>query len=81
MKKWSILNDVVKYIQYNQYTTGHYELDVQAPEEMYGTKMYRKLHDSKREIKEISFNSNTKSLKQDYLDIFEGLTSNIMYIT
>ena len=70
--KWSILSDVVKYVQYNQCCMGHYELEVKALEERYSTK---KLQNSEREIKEISFDSNAKILKQVYLDIFEGITS------
>ena len=41
--------------------------------------MYERLQDSEREIKELSFDSNTQSLKQDYLDTFEGLKSDIIY--
>ena len=39
--------------------------------------MYKKLQDSEREIKEICVDSNTESLTQDYLDIFEGVKSNV----
>ena len=42
MEKWSIHSHVVKYLQYNQYPIGHYELEVKVPEETYGTKMYKK---------------------------------------
>ena len=56
-----------------------FELELKAPEERYGTKMYEKLQDSEREIKDRSFDSNTKSLKQDNLDIFEGMKSHVMY--
>ena len=41
--------------------------------------MYKKLQDSEREMKEISFDSKAESLKQDYLDIFEGVRSDVMY--
>ena len=60
---------------YNQYPIGHYELEVKAPGEGYGTKMYKMLQDSEREIKEIGFDSNDESLKQEYPDIFEGVKS------
>ena len=53
-------SDVVKCMQWNQYHIGHFELEYKAPEEMYGTKMYEKLQDSEREIKEISFHSRLK---------------------
>ena len=35
MEKWSILSDVVKYVQYNKYPIGHYESEVKAPEEIW----------------------------------------------
>ena len=49
-----------------------------VPEERYGTKMSTKLQNGEREIKEISFDSNTKCLEQDYLDIFEGIISDVI---
>ena len=49
LEKWSILRDVVKYVQYNQYPIDHYESEVKAQEGRYGTKMYKKLWDSERE--------------------------------
>ena len=39
-------------MQYNQYPISHYEVEDKAPKERYGTKMYKKLHDSEREIKD-----------------------------
>ena len=47
MEKWSILSDEVKYVQYNQYPFGLYELEAKASEERYGTNMYKKLQDGK----------------------------------
>ena len=41
--------------------------------------MHKKLQDNKRETKEISFYSNSEHLKQDYLDMFEGFKSDVMY--
>ena len=43
--------------------------------------MYKMLQYSGREIKEISFDSNTEHLKQDYLDIFEDIKSDAIYTT
>ena len=39
MEKWSVLSNVVKFVQYSQYTIGHYELDIKALEERYGIKI------------------------------------------
>ena len=69
MERWSILTDIVKYIQYNQHLIGHYRLEIKASEERYHTKMYKRLQDGEREVMEISCDSNFEILKKDYLDI------------
>ena len=65
MEKWSILSDVVKYVQYDQYTIGLYKLRVQVPEDRYEMEMYRRLQKSKIEVKEVRFNSNLTSLSRN----------------
>ena len=47
MEKWSILSDVVKYVQFYLYPIGHYALEVKLPEERYDTKMHKKLQGGK----------------------------------
>ena len=42
MEKWSIFSDIFKYVQYNQYPIGHFKLEVKAPDDRYGTKIYKK---------------------------------------
>ena len=63
MEEWSVLSDIFKYVQYNQQPTSHCSLEVKPPEERYGTKMYTKLQDGEREVKEISFDLNSERLK------------------
>ena len=53
MEQWSKLSVVVENVQYSQYHIGHYALEVTVPEVRYGTKMYKKLQDSEKEIKAI----------------------------
>ena len=79
MVTWSVLSDVVKYVQYNQYTIGHYKLDVKTTEERYGTRMHKRLQNSEREIMKVNYDSNVESLKQEFLDIFKGVKSDVMY--
>ena len=38
MYRWSILSDIIKYVQHDQHSIGHYGLEVKAPAERYGTK-------------------------------------------
>ena len=50
LEKWSILSNVEKYVQSNQYPISFYKLEVKAPEEGHGSKMYK----SYRIVKDIS---------------------------
>ena len=67
-------------MQYNQYPIRHYETEVKALKESYGIKMYKMLQNGESEIKKVSFDSNTASLKQDCIHIFEGFKSDVMYV-
>ena len=78
-ERWSELYDIVQYLQYNQHPIGHYGLEVKASEDRYDTKMYKKLQNGERQVKEISLDPNSLRLKQDYLDIFEGVRSDVIY--
>ena len=60
-----------------KYPIGHYGLEVQAPKERYWTKVYKRLQDNEREVKGMSFTSHVESLKQECLDIFKGVESDI----
>ena len=41
--------------------------------------MYKKLEDGETEVKEIIVDQNSERLKQDYLYIFEGVKSDVIY--
>ena len=75
-EKWSMLSDIIKYVQYNQYPI---VLEVKGQEVRNDTKKDKKLQNGEREMKEISFDSYIESLKQDYLDILQSVKSDIMY--
>ena len=52
----------MKCVQYDQYPIVDYNLGVKAPEDRYETKMYKRLQESEREVKEVRFHSNIDSL-------------------
>ena len=56
-----------------------YGLEVKVPEERHHTKMYKKLQDEERVVKEIHFICNSGRLKQDFLDTFKGVKSDVLY--
>ena len=74
-----ILNDVVKYVQFDQYPIGHYELGIKAPEDRYGRKIVEGYMQVKERFRISAENSNVISLKWEYLDIFEGVKSDGTY--
>ena len=78
-ERWSILSDVVKYVDYNEHPIDHYRLEVKVPEEKYGIKMYKSLQDGQQEVKEIGFDPYSERFKQNYLAVLGKVKSDIMY--
>ena len=74
IEHWPIVSTDTRYVQYD-----HKALDVKAPEDRCGTKIYKKLQVNKRDVKEIDFDSARERLRKDNLDVFEGVKSQIMY--
>ena len=64
IEQWSILHDAVKDVQYTKHPLGHFQLEVKAPEERHGTKMYYRLQAGKSEVKEVSFDPNSKRINK-----------------
>ena len=79
IETWSILSDRAKYVKYDQYPIEHYELRVKAPEAKYDPMIYRRIHESEREVREMSFILNIDSLKCQYVNICEGVKSDVAY--
>ena len=51
MESWSVLGDIVKYVQHNQTPIGHYGLGAKAPEKRYSTNIYKQLNEGERSRK------------------------------
>ena len=79
MKQWPILSAAIKNVQYNQHLLGHYGLEVNTSEERYGTKMTERLQDGQERVKNVGFNLHSERLKHDYLDVFLGVKSYVLY--
>ena len=80
MEQRSILSNEVKYVQHNQHSIRHYTLEAKALEDWYGTKMYKRLQEEERDAKEIDFNLEPERLRQNYMDVLEGVKLEIMYM-
>ena len=76
MKQWSILSNVVNYIQYVRYPKNFHNLDIKAVNQ----KNYKRRHNTKekRQMVELDFGDIPEKLKGGFLDIYEGIQSEIL---
>ena len=56
IENWPIPSDVVKYVQYDQCPIRPYKLEIKILDDSYRTRMYKRLQESEREVKEMNFN-------------------------
>ena len=72
MEQWSILNNVLNYIQHSRFSSMNHTLDVKA------VNKYKSKHNTEREFKELDFGTMPQKLKEEYMDIYEGIHSEIV---
>ena len=78
MEWWSILSNTLNYIQYNRHPKYYQNLNISA------VNKYKNNLDTIKEdryILEIDFGPTPHILKEEYLDIYEGIQSEIVNIT
>ena len=74
---WSILNDNIKYVQYNE-RTAHF-LDVKTLDYRQHKRLYNKLKGEEGQTLDIDFGDNPDMLKTNYLDMYEGVHADMVY--
>ena len=72
MEQWSVLSNIINYVQYDMYPRNYYDLDIKAIDQKSQKKRYDK--EENREILDIDFGNTPEKLK-DYLDMYEGSQS------
>ena len=77
MEQWSILSNMLNYIQYDRHLKNFHNLDISAVN-IY--KNHSQIREEKGRI-EIDFDSTLDILKEEYLDVYEGIQSEIVYTT
>ena len=78
MEKWSIFSNILNYVQHSRFNSMKHTLDVQAMNK-YKSKLNvdnYKYIDSK--FKELDFGTNPQNLQEEYMDIYEGIHSEIV---
>ena len=73
MEQWSILSNVLNYVQHSRFHSMNHTLDVKAV-----NKYKHKPNTDDREFKEIDFGITPQKLQEEYMDIYEGIHSEIV---
>ena len=77
MEQWSILSNVLNYIQYDKDPKNYHNLSIKA------VNKYKNSLDTseERDIVELDFGVMPKILQEEYLDVYEGIQSEIVNTT
>ena len=73
MEQWSMLSNVVNYVQYDRHPRNFYDSDIKTVDQKSQKKMYDK--EEERQILELYFGSTLEKLREDYLEMYEGIQS------
>ena len=63
MEQWSILSNVVNYVQYDRHPKDYYDLDIKAVNLKSHKKIYNK--EEKRQMSELDFGDTQEKLKEN----------------
>ena len=72
MEQWSIFSNVLNYVQHSKFNSMNYTLNVKA------VNRYKVKPNTGREFKELDFGLNPQKLQEEYLDVYEGIQSDIV---
>ena len=73
MEQWSIMSNVINYVQHSRFHSMNHTLDIKA------VNRYKHKHSTDdREFKEIDFGITSQKLQEEYMDIYEGIQLGIV---
>ena len=73
MEQWSVLSNVLNYVQNNRFHTINHTLDIKAV-----NKYKYKSNAGDREFKELDFGMMPQKLQEEYMDMYEGIHSEVV---
>ena len=73
MKQWSILSNILNYVQHSRFNSMNHTLDVKAMNK------YKSKSNADREFKKLYFCTTSQKLQEEYMDIYEGIHSEIVH--
>ena len=67
MEQWSILSNILNYIQHSKFNSMDHTLDVKA------VNRFKIKSDTGRKLKELDFGISPQILWEEYIDIYKGI--------
>ena len=80
MKQWSILSNIANYIQHDRHPKNFYNLNNRAVNKEI-CKRNSNIEEKERHILELNFGDTPEKLKEEYLDVYEGIQLEILSTT
>ena len=78
MEQWSILSNMLNYIQYERHSKKYHSLSTSAVNKCTKTSCTK---EEERDILELDFGHVLDVLKEEYLDVYKGIQSEILSTT
>ena len=76
MEQWSIISDVLNYVQHSRFHSMKHTIDIRAV-----NKYKHRPNTKEREFRELDFGTTPQKLHEGYIDIYEGIQSEIVSAT
>ena len=77
MEQWSILNNMLNYIQYDRHPNNYHNLGISAVNKCRNNLDMK----DERDIIELDFGQTPNILKEEYLDVYKAIQSDILNTT
>ena len=81
MEQWSLLSNIVNYVQYDRKPSDFYNLDVKVIDQKNHRKIYRRLKEEDRQVIELDSGDTPDKLQGEYLDMYDGVKSQVLSTT
>ena len=78
MEQWLILSNVLHYTQYDRHPKNYHNLSVNAINKCRKTP---NIKEEERDMLELDFGHTPDKLREEYLDVYEGIQSEILSTT
>ena len=77
MEQWSTLSNSLNYVQHSKFNSMSHSLNIK-PVNRYKMKLNDSFSLSEKEFREVDFGTNSQNLQAEYLDVYEGIQSDIV---